>query len=214
MIVLGPALMWGLAALILPRISCNDEWRSAENGIEIGVYSNGVHTDFVLPVRALGIDWQERLGSTSATERGWGFEWVAFGWGDRGFYLEAPTIADVKLGTALVALSGCGESAMHVTWMWSGPYSDERARRLVVTEEQYRALCDYVFASFERDDAGLVRRIDHPGYSSFDGFFEAHDSYSAIRTCNEWTGAGLRLIGVRTGVWTPFAGDVLRPLPR
>ena len=65
-----------------------------------------------------------------------------------------------------------------------------------------------------RDPDGRVRRIDHAGYTPYDGFFESHGHYSLFSTCNEWTGARLRKSGVKAGGWTPLAGDVLRYLPR
>lgn len=214
LVLLAPFVVWGLAALVVPRITRNDEWTPPARGIEIGVVSNGVHTDLVLPLRAAGVDWAARLDLDELHGQDMGIRWVAVGWGDRRFYLETPTFADLKWDTALAAVSGMGRTAMHVTWLECGPYSSDESRVLIVNEEQYRELCEYVRTSFELDDAGRPRRIDHPGYTPFDHFYEAVGSYSAIQTCNEWTGAGLRRIGVRTGTWTPFASDVLRPLPR
>lgn len=214
LVVLAPLALWGLAALTLPRISVNGDWAPPTSGIEVGVLSNGVHTDFVLPVRAANVDWAQFLALDELHGPQSGLKWVAVGWGDRRFYLETPTFADLKASTAFAALSGIGSTALHVTWLDYGPYSAENARSFVLSEAQYVALCEYVRSSFARDAALLPRRIQHPGYTPLDHFYEAVGSYSAIRTCNEWTGAGLRLAGVRAGVWTPFAGDVLRPLPR
>ena len=44
-------------------------------------------------------------------------EWIAFGWGDRGFMLNTPTWSDLRPGTAIVALSGAGSGAMHVEYV-------------------------------------------------------------------------------------------------
>lgn len=211
--LVAPLLAWGLAALVLPRIVCHRDWRPPSSGIAIGIVSNGVHTDFVLPARAAGIDWTQRMPYSWFDAADARCEWIGFGWGDRGFYLDTPTFADLDLGTAFTAVSGRGAAAMHVTWRHAEPTSGAGARRLVLTEEQYRALVDYVLASFRVDAAGAPLRIDHAGYTPCDRFFEATGSYSAIVTCNEWTGAGLRRIGVRCGWWTPLAADVLRPLP-
>ena len=41
---------------------------------------------------------------------------VGLGWGDKGFYLETPTWADLKTSTALKAVSGYNTTAMHVTF--------------------------------------------------------------------------------------------------
>ena len=73
-------------------------------------------------------------------------------------------------------------------------------------------LADYVLSSFTCQADGRLEPIDHPGYTPHDRFFVAKGTYSLIHTCNGWTGTGLDAIGVRTGLWTPFAGDVMRQL--
>ena len=51
------------------------------------------------------------------------------------------------------------------------------------------------------------------GYNSNDAFYEANGGYSAIMTCNEWTGRALRAAGVRMGLWTPIEQSVMWRLP-
>ncbi|MFQ5506440.1 MAG: hypothetical protein ACE5F1_16845, partial [Planctomycetota bacterium] len=46
-----------LAALVLGLIPTNTDYRPADHGIEIFVWTNGVHTDFVLPSRNVQNDW-------------------------------------------------------------------------------------------------------------------------------------------------------------
>ena len=48
------------------------------------------------------------------------------------------------------------------------------------------------------------------GYAGYDAFYTARGHYSAIRTCNAWTGDALRYAGVRIGRWTPFPVTVMR----
>jgi hypothetical protein len=71
-----------------------------------------------------------------------------------------------------------------------------------------------VLATCDRAADGRVRLIAAPGYTPYDRFYEALGSCSVITTCNEWTGARLRSIGVMCGCRTPFLNDVLRYLPR
>ena len=61
LVVLATCALWGVAALTLPRLTLNDDWAPPTHGIEVGVLSNGVHTDLVFPVRAAGVDWAEFL---------------------------------------------------------------------------------------------------------------------------------------------------------
>lgn len=47
-----------------------------EGAVEIFLFTNGVHTDFIVPIENEYIDWQ-RLLELSKNEG----EWVAIGWG-------------------------------------------------------------------------------------------------------------------------------------
>lgn len=205
--------LYGASALLLPRIPVHAGWRNPAAGIPVFIESNGVHTDFVVPVRSATIDWSQSIPFRWFDAVDEGFECLSFGWGDRGFYLETPGWEDLRFSVAFKAVFFLGESAMHVTYeRWPPPAGDD-CRELRLTPEQYRRLADYLIASFARDAEGRLEPIDHPGYTPHDRFFVAKGTYSLFHTCNSWTGAGLDAIGVRTGVWTPFAGDVLRQLP-
>ena len=217
-IALGPLallLIYGLLALLLPRIPVGPDASSPPTeGVTVWVESNGVHTDFVVPTRSATIDWEERFPIEWFPELARPCDFVAIGWGDRGFYLETPDWSDLRFSVAFKAAFFLGSAAAHVEWIPYEPEPGEGCRKLVLTEAQYRRLVDYLLATFQRDEAGRFRHIDHRGYNTRDAFFEANGTYSLIRTCNEWTGAGLDAIDVRTGAWTPFAGDVLRWLPK
>jgi uncharacterized protein (TIGR02117 family) len=204
--------LYGGLALLLPRIPLHPEWRNPALGIPVFIESNGVHTDFVVPVRTATIDWSQHFPTSFVEEAGGTFECLSFGWGDRGFYLETPGWEDLRFGVAFKAVFFLGTTAMHVTWYRWPPLARDDCRELHLAPEQYRKLADYILASFAKGADGRVVPIDHPGYTPHDRFFVANGTYSLIHTCNGWTGAGLDAIGVRTGLWTPFAGDVLRQL--
>jgi uncharacterized protein (TIGR02117 family) len=204
--------VYATLAIVLPRIPIHARHVPPPLGVPVYVESNGVHVGFVVPARTSTFDWTRELPPEWFAHVPPSSRYVAIGWGDRRFYLETPTWGDLRLATAVQAAFGLGSAAMQVTYLWSEPIRDERCRRIVLSEEQYRALTRYLLDSFARDEAGRPQRIDHPGYTSKDRFFEAKGRYSLVQTCNEWTGAGLRSIGIRTGIWTPFARDVLRYL--
>jgi len=73
---------------------------------------------------------------------------------------------------------------------------------VLLRPEEYRRLVDYVRGAFA---AGPVVR----GYGARDAFYSAKGGYSAFRTCNEWTGRGLRKAGVPMGIWTPLPWGVM-----
>jgi uncharacterized protein (TIGR02117 family) len=82
------------------------------------------------------------------------------------------------------------------------PRVDGSVRAVLLRPEEYRRLVAYVRGSFA---AGPVVR----GYGARDAFYSAKGGYSALRTCNEWTGRGLRAAGVRMGIWTPLPWGVM-----
>jgi uncharacterized protein (TIGR02117 family) len=77
----------------------------------------------------------------------------------------------------------------------------------VLRPEEYRRLTTFISASFAK--FGEMRS----GYARYDAFYPATGRYSAVRTCNAWTGEALRAAGVRIGRWTPFPSTVMRWLP-
>jgi uncharacterized protein (TIGR02117 family) len=212
MVVLALLAVYGGLALLLPRIPVHADWRAPADGIEIFVESNGVHTDFVVPVRTTSFDWSQELPFEWFEQADATYTYLCFGWGDRGFYLETPGWKDLRFGTAFKAAFFLSSSAVHVTYYRWPPLASADCRELRVTPAQYLQLTDYILASFARAADGRLTRIDHPGYTPHDRFFVANGTYSLFHTCNGWTGQGLAAIGVRTGLWTPFARDVMRQL--
>lgn len=211
----GSALAWlgrGLALVVLAyatagliggSIPANGSWKPPATGVRILVEDNGIHTGLVLPVRAAGIDWSRDFPPNDiADPRYAGFGWIAVGWGDRAFYVETPTWADVHALTVLRAAIGSTRTVLHVEHVAEPPLSSA-TRAIVLTDEQYRRLAAYVRAT--RGPGGKVAG----GYDVNDVFYDGRGSYSAIRTCNEWTGGALRAAGVRIGAWTPFPIDVM-----
>ncbi len=208
LLLAGPPLLYLLAALVLGLIPVNRERAASPDAGRVTIYirTNGVHAEFVFPARG-PYDWSREYPLLAIVDRAHlptlaGFEWIAFGWGDRAFYLETPRWRDLRLGTALGALSGRGPAAMHVEYL-TRP-QDYRSARIDIDGAQYRELVDYVCAGFARDAQGRAIRIDHPGYFATDAFFEGTGHYSPWLTSNEWVRRGLARAGLRTASWAPF----------
>lgn len=177
----------------------------APKEIEIYLQTNGVHADLLLPVAALDVDWRKRLPGFDDPDIADGsFPYIAFGWGDRSFYLTTPTWSDLTISTALLALSGFDSTVMHVQAA-NAPLPGPRVRQLHLSAAQYHELTAYIEASFAHDPGGSPVLI--PGahyYGRHDAFFEAEGHYSAFNTCNEWTRRGLARAGQVTPLWAPF----------
>jgi len=208
LLYLGAAIALGLSAV-------NDEWQPTpeeRGGVPIWLRTNGVHADIVLPAAAPH-DFTRAFPRTAMIDmlrepRPLSFNWIAFGWGDRAFYLNTPSWADLDSGTALRALAGRGPSAMHVEYLQRP--EDYDVQKLWLSADQYADLVAYVRGSFAAGTADAPRRIDHPGYFATDAFFEGEGSYSLVLTSNEWVRRGLAQAGVRTARWAPFDRALFR----
>jgi uncharacterized protein (TIGR02117 family) len=200
--VMIPLGVYLAAVVFLGRIPANADWREPDTGVTIFVQTNGVHTGIVMPTVAQGVDWRARVPATDLADPRGGGAWLAFGWGDRGFYLDTPTWRQARVSTIARALTGGGATVMHVDHL--DPFAaDQNWRPVRLRPAEYRRLAAFVAATFA--DGHQVM----PGYTPRDVFYAARGHYSALRTCNVWTSEALRYAGVRMGLWTPLAGDVM-----
>ena len=199
-----PAL-YLLAALLGSLMPVNRAWEEPDDGVTIYLANNGVHADLILPARAEGLDWRPLLPRRDFAAPDPAAAWVAFGAGERRVYLDTPRWRDITLPTLWAALTG-GERVMHVEWVRDPAYA---ARAIRLRPEEYRRLWQSIRAEFDLDSQGRPVRIDHPGYGASDAFYDGRGHASAVNTCNTWAADRLRLAGVKTGLWTPFAQGVV-----
>ncbi|TDS13996.1 TIGR02117 family protein [Sphingobacterium paludis] len=185
----------------------------ADNGVKVFLLSNGVHTDIVLPIQHKGMDWSEVFPYANTKGRDTIQNWIAIGWGDKGFYLHTPEWKDLKLKTALVAGLGIGESALHVTY-YKALEEDTYCRATKITEAQYQRLIDYVMQSLEKDAQGRAMLITTEAqYNEHDAFYEAMGAYNMLFSCNTWTNNALKYANMPAGIWTVFDKGILRHYP-
>jgi len=210
--VLGIAafvLLYFLFAALLTWIPSNMFQEQPKEGVVIYLKSNGVHTDLVFPVHNEVYDWRRTLDTNNYLRQKRPFTYASIGWGDKGFYLNTPTWADLTFTTAFKAAFGLSGSAMHVSLRTDSLHCGEYVRKVIVSKEQYQNLVAYALLAFQLDENGKVQRIDHHYEGMNDNFYEAKGRYSLFKTCNVWTNNGLRTIGVKTATWAPFDKCVL-----
>lgn len=209
LIVLALPFLYVAVAFILGILPANRGSVSPTVGIQIFIISNGVHTDIALPIETTGVNWAPMFPASHFKDvQPNRMTHVAFGWGDRGFYLDTPTWDDLTAATAIRALFLKSATAMHVTY-YRNPQPSDAVRQLVLSPVQYNKLIAFIMAGFERDASGNPVPIPGRGYRGNDTFYAAKGSYSLFNTCNDWTGRALRHIGVRTGIWTPFSQSIM-----
>lgn len=192
-----------LLAFSLSRISIDGEPNTKEE-ITIYILSNGVHTDLVLPIRSELHDWSKEVKFSNTVSKDTAFNYLAMGWGDKGFYLETPAWSELKASVAFKAAFALSTTAIHTTY-YKTMTENETCKKIKISKEQYKRLTDYILESFQKDKEGhLINIATKAVYGKDDAFYEAHGSYSMLHTCNTWANNGLKKCGQKHCFWTPF----------
>ncbi|WP_114791724.1 TIGR02117 family protein [Niabella yanshanensis] len=201
-----------LAALLIPFIPVNKnkDYRSP-NDLTIYIMSNGVHTDIVVPVQTEWMGWTTyiRYADTDLKDTTYGY--VGIGWGDKGFYLQTPTWADLKFSTAFKAMTGLSSSAIHATF-YKNIVPDSSTVAINISKEDYEDLIQFIMQRFDLDDKGNSIPIPsvNDGYGDMDAFYEAKGSYNLFYTCNTWSNNALKAAHQKAALWTLLDKGIFR----
>jgi uncharacterized protein (TIGR02117 family) len=188
----------------------------AVNGIEVEdaqliyVRTNGVHTDLCLPVVTEDYDWKTFIPAEDFPNNEH-FEFIAIGWGDKGFFLDTPEWSDLTFSTAFHAAFTSSPTAMHVQYFDYEPAVSENCLAIEMEKSLYPDLIEYIRNSFELKSE-KVELIPNRGYWKNDNFYEAKGSYHLFKTCNRWTNKGLKVAGVKTGAFALWSDGIMRHL--
>lgn len=208
--ILGLGILYGLAVILLPLISISEEKTQAPKNIPIYILTNGVHTDLVLPIKTKNTDWGQLIPFENTRSQNTDFNYLAIGWGDKGFYLDTPTWADLKPSTAIKAAFWLGESAIHCTY-YKEMQENENCKKIMLTTEQYQNLVNFIQDGFDRDENGNFILIKTDAvYGDNDAFYEAKGSYNFTKTCNTWVNNGLKVAGQKAALWTATDSGIFR----
>uniref|UniRef100_UPI00404B4E03 DUF2459 domain-containing protein n=1 Tax=Flavobacterium sp. TaxID=239 RepID=UPI00404B4E03 len=126
-----------LIVTLLSFVSVNEDLVENQKEIPIYILTNGVHTDIVLPIKNEYHDWTSQLKFEHTKSKDTTYQYVALGWGDKGFYLETPTWADLKASTAVKAATGLSSSAMHVTF-YKNLKENKSCKKIQISLENYK----------------------------------------------------------------------------
>jgi uncharacterized protein (TIGR02117 family) len=202
-ILLGIIVVYVAAGYFLPFIEVPAKDDGQKKEIPIYIYTNGVHTDIVMPVKNDLHDWSTKIpfGNTKSKETDYRF--VGIGWGDKGFYLDTPTWADLKFSTAFKAAFWLSESAMHCTY-YKTMKEGEDCKMIMVSRNQYKDLVKFVDEKFDKDTNGNYILVPtNAVYGNNDAFYDATGKYSFLDTCNTWANNALKAAGQKAAWWTP-----------
>jgi len=200
-LLLAVPALYLTAALAGSLIPVNRRWAEPPRGTTIYLADNGIHTDIIMPIESQGLDWAPLLPARDFDRAEPNAGFIAFGAGERRVYLDTPTWWDIRPRTIWSALAG-GDRVIHVQYVPSPYYA---VRQIRLRPEEYRRLWASIRAEFALDEHGGPQKIDHPGYGPSDAFYRSNGRESALATCNNWAAARLRIAGVKTSLWPPFA---------
>ena len=88
-------LLYLLSALVLSVISVNNK-PNVSNDVAIYLLSNGDHTDIVVPIKNSLKNWSTEIKYENTIANDTTAKYVAIGWGNKDFYLNTPTWAQLK----------------------------------------------------------------------------------------------------------------------
>ena len=195
-------IVYVIFALLIPYISVNSKDVQPKEDVEVYIKTNGVHTDLVVPIKTGYKDWSKTIKFSQIKSQDSTMQFIGFGWGDKGFYLDTPEWSDLKFSTAFVAAFGLGSSAMHATF-YKQINENEDCIKIKISADEYRNLIAYIEAKFQLDKDGNPILIDATTYGQNDSFYEAKGSYSFFYTCNTWANNGLKAMDQKAALWTP-----------
>lgn len=181
-----------------------------EPEIDIYILSNGVHTDIVVPTSNTTMNWQTLFPIANTSIKSTAPEYLALGWGNKGFYLETPTWNDLTFSTAFKAVFGLSESAIHATYHHSMKVNNTDCFKISISEKQYTKLCDYITTSLKLKNNKSIYIQTEANYGTTDAFYEANQSYSLFYTCNTWANNALKTCEQRAALWTPFDKGIIQ----
>jgi uncharacterized protein (TIGR02117 family) len=194
---------------LLSYITVTGEIRKVKKDVSIYILTNGVHTDIVLPLKNEHFDWSKQVNPADTKSKDTSFNYVAMGWGDKGFYLETPTWADLKVSTALKATTGISTSAMHVTF-YKNMKENASCKKIQISSENYNKLIAYLNKSFQTQSGKFLKIETDAVYGKTDVFYEAKGSYSLFYTCNSWANQALKAANQKAALWTLTDSGIFR----
>jgi uncharacterized protein (TIGR02117 family) len=178
---------------------------------EITIYlkSDGVHTDFVLPVQTNSVDWSNVFLRSDTKSNDSSKNHISIGWGDQGFFLNTPQWSDLTFNTAFNAAFYRGKSAIHINYINVKDINTD-FRELKISKNNYQKLISYIQNSLVKKGTRNYSCIKNRGYWETDAFYESKGSYGLFNTCNSWINEGLKEAELKACLWTPLNSGIFR----
>ena len=201
LLIISLPFLYGIASLVCTYIEVPPEPTEDPKNKVVYLSSNGVHVDIVLPVKQLSPALHQGLNYKPYEN------FLAFGWGDQGFYLNTPIWDSLTFKNATRALFLRSPTLVHVT-----RYIKLRKDWVPValSESQLERLNEYVEMSFKLNAKNKKIWLEGQGYTPSDDFYEGLGSYTCFYTCNTWVNEAMKACGAKSCFWTPYSFQLLQ----
>lgn len=199
--ILAFLLIYVASAFLLSKITINSNADHQSKDVSIYIKTNGVHTDIIVPVKNEIKNWSSQIKFENTKSKDSTAEYLAFGWGDKGFYLDTPEWSDLKASTAFKAAFALGNSAMHTTF-YKSIKENKECVKINISQENYQKLIAYIEDSFQFDVNQNPIFIPATTYGKNDSFYEAKGNYNLFHTCNSWANNALKFSNQKAAFWT------------
>ena len=197
-------LFYIIVGFLFSKITVNEAIsKNQKEEIEIFIKTNGVHTDILVPIKNEIKDWTSQIKFKQTKSKDSIMNFIAFGWGDKGFYLNTPQWSDLKVSTAFKAATGLSTTAMHTTF-YKTMTENSSCKKIKISNENYKILTTHISTSFKKDVNQNFEWISGFSYGENDTFYNANGSYSLFKTCNTWANSILKQSNQKAAFWTPY----------
>ncbi|WP_108821035.1 TIGR02117 family protein [Dysgonomonas sp. Marseille-P4361] len=201
--IIAFVLLYFFLGYCCSRIIISEE-KDTPKEIPIFIKTNGKHTDIVVPANNEIKHWSRDIPYENNVSQDTIYNYLAFGWGDKGFFIDMPTWDDLTFKLAFKAAFWLGTTAMHTTY-YRDMVESEDCRKIMISKQQYEDLVFFISEKFERDSEGNFINIKTDAtYGDTDAFYEAKGRYNLFYSCNTWANAALKACGQKHCLWTFF----------
>jgi uncharacterized protein (TIGR02117 family) len=135
--------------------------------------------------------------------------YLSFSYGDRDFMMDEGGFDDLNITLALRSLFINTPALIKVGHY--GSFSRKSVIELSLSKRVTKKLLHRILKSFKRKKGELIPYHDRYG-RYYIHYYEAKKPYNLFYTCNSWSGEMLRESGIKMGLWTPFASNVISQL--
>ncbi len=184
-----------IISLILTYIPVNTKDDLSEKDHMIYLSSNGVHLEIILAKNDIASNILEGVKYNDNDL------FFSFGWGDKNFYVETPTWADLTFINGFKALFFNSSTLIHVT-----RYTEIQQNwvQIHINRDQLEKMNLYIGNTFRLDPGNKKIILPGLGYYHNDDFYEAVGNYTCFNTCNSWTNKALKESDIKACLWTPY----------